>query len=96
MEDKSKKEIFIINSLKIVASIQLVILLCTISILTYKVLDYEYFGETSYFWQSSFSRCMHDYGCKCPKGGGKCTCIYYNDEKSREEKMKCRPTIYNK
>lgn len=94
MEESSKKEIMIINFLKITGALQIVILLCIAAVLVYKILDYKYFGETSYFWQDTFSRCMHSYGCNCPKGGGNCTCIYYNDEEGREEKLKCHPVIH--
>ncbi len=94
MKEK-KTNIIIINLLKIIAALQLTALFCLIVVFVYKVIDYEYFGETSYFWQSAFSKCTHEYGCKCPKGGGKCICTYYNDEKGREEKIKCQPIRKN-
>lgn len=76
--------------LQITIILQGVLLFYIAFILVYKVIEYKYLGETQYFWQST-TKCSHDYGCQCPKGGGKCTCIYYDDENNREEKIQCRP-----
>lgn len=96
MNEKETKNSKVIKGLKyflqITIILQGVILFYLAFILVYKVIDYKYLGETQYFWQKS-TKCNHSYGCKCPKGGKNCTCIYYDDENSREEKVQCRPVI---
>ncbi len=87
MKENAFKKKKINNFFKITMIIQALIFIVLLCLLSLKIYDYNFSGNTLTS-NGVVSKCDISYKCKCPKLIGKCKCIYF-DENDNPKKIKC-------
>lgn len=74
--------------IKVLTFILVILFFSLLLSLSIKIYFYENGGDNQFFWETH-AKCDRSYNCVCSKYSKKCNCIYYDDERGIQEKIKC-------